>query len=379
MPVEVGLWRIGAGPGQVQRVNFRPMPDEAKLEDILATDLGIVDPNLLLIGRQVPTAHGKFIDLLALDPDGKLVVLELKRDKTPRDIVAQVLDYGSWIRTLDDEDIAALFNDFNRKHHPELAEQSLDEAFMTRFNVKELPETLNDGHELIVVAGELDPSTERIVTYLSDEYGAAINAVFFRFFQDNGAEYLSRVWLVDPSEVESKVAEVRADLPWNGEFYVSFGEASDRHWADARRYGYVAAGRGNWYTNTLKGLASGNRIWVNVPGQGYVGVGKVSESAVPITEFTVRDEHGQDRPIAELINEPPPVDAPEDMLEHYVRVHWIHTVPLSEAVHEKGFFGNQNTVARPKAKKWAHTIDRLKSRFHIQDEAEPQAALPAPD
>ena len=41
-----------------------------------------------------------YIDLLAIDADGNLHVLELKRDKTPRDVVAQVLDYGSWVTTL---------------------------------------------------------------------------------------------------------------------------------------------------------------------------------------------------------------------------------------------------------------------------------------
>jgi len=34
---------------------------------------------------------------------------------------------------------------------------------------------------------------------------------------------------------------------------------------------------------------------------------------------------------------------------------------------QKGFFGNQNSVAKPKAKKWVHTVERLKSRFGIRD------------
>jgi hypothetical protein len=50
-----------------------------------------------------------------------------------------------------------------------------------------------------------------------------------------------------------------------------------------------------------------------------------------------------------------------------VKVEWIKTVPLEDAIKEKGFFGNQNSVARPKAKKWAHTIERLKKRFEISE------------
>ena len=38
MSVEVGLWRVDGTGSQVRRVDFTPMPDEAKLEAILAAD-----------------------------------------------------------------------------------------------------------------------------------------------------------------------------------------------------------------------------------------------------------------------------------------------------------------------------------------------------
>jgi len=55
-----------------------------------------------------------------------------------------------------------------------------------------------------------------------------------------------------------------------------------------------------------------------------------------------------------------------DKAEYLVRVKWIKTVPENEAVKEKGFFGNQNTVARPRTPKWDHTVERLKIKFGIQ-------------
>jgi RecB family endonuclease NucS len=63
----------------------------------------------MLIGRQENTGLGGIIDLLAIAPDGSLVLIELKRDKTPRDVVAQSLDYASWVEKLQPEDIAAIF------------------------------------------------------------------------------------------------------------------------------------------------------------------------------------------------------------------------------------------------------------------------------
>jgi hypothetical protein len=107
----------------------------------------------------------------------------------------------------------------------------------------------------------------------------------------------------------------------------------------------------------------GARIWVNVPGQGYVGVGRVVEPAQPITTFTLPDASGQPRPIWEVVKNLPDRAKPEEQLEHYVRVEWIKTVPLEQAVKEKGFFGNQNSAAKPKSKKWPHTVERLKQRW----------------
>jgi RecB family endonuclease NucS len=81
------------------------VPLESKLEQLIETDPSILGQPLLLIGRQVPTAFGGIIDLLAVDADGYINVLELKRDRTPRDVVAQVLDYGSWVATLTHADV----------------------------------------------------------------------------------------------------------------------------------------------------------------------------------------------------------------------------------------------------------------------------------
>jgi len=69
MPIEVGIWRLGAKP---EKVNMSAIDSELKLEDALAKDLSILSSQLMLIGRQVPTSYGKFIDMLAMDISGNL-------------------------------------------------------------------------------------------------------------------------------------------------------------------------------------------------------------------------------------------------------------------------------------------------------------------
>ena len=56
---------------------------EGRLEDWLCKDIGLLSDDLLVIGRQIEQ-YGTPLDLLAVDRDGNLVVVELKRDRTPR-------------------------------------------------------------------------------------------------------------------------------------------------------------------------------------------------------------------------------------------------------------------------------------------------------
>lgn len=363
MPLELGVWRIDSG---LDPVDFGPLDIESRLEKILDENLGIALPNWLVIGRQVRTDHGLFIDLLAVDRDANLIVLELKRDKTYRDIVAQVLDYGAWVRELKDDRIAQIFDDYQKRWRKDQPLVSIDEAFEEKFGIT-MPDEMNTTHELVVVASSLDPSTERVVRYLADEYGVRINAVFFRVFRDGDREYLSRAWFRDPAEVSAGLGQETVEGEWNGEYYASFEYPEDIV-RDGLERGYIAAGGGSWYSKTLAMLEPGARVWVNRPGFGYVSVGVVAEEMQPVDEFTVSDGAGDHVPIVEVSQATkalkPATDDPE-AADYLVRVDWTKTVN-PKGVREKGFFGNQNSVARPVSPKWKHTVERLKTRLGVE-------------
>lgn len=307
-----------------------------------------------------------FVDLLAIDRDANLVVLELKRDKTYRDIIAQVLDYGSWVRGLKDDHIAQIFNEYQKRWHDDQAPVSIDEAFKAKFGV-EMPDELNSTHELVVVAASLDPSTERIVRYLAEEYGVRINAVFFRAFQDGARQYLSRAWFRDPAQVGAGGAEEEAVGEWNGEYYVSFGYSPEVI-RDGLERGYVVAGGSPWHSKTLELLTRGDRIWANRPSKGYVGVGVVTQEVRPVDEFTVQNAAGYRVPIVEesavAAGLRRAATNPETA-DYLVGVHWLKIEDPETPVHEKGLFGNQNSVARPTAPKWRFTVERLQAKFGV--------------
>jgi len=217
MPIQHAIWQVGQQPTQL---TGGKLASEALLEDMIVRDPRILSPEWMLIGRQEITTHGGRIDLLAIAPDGSLVLVELKRDRTPREIVAQALDYASWVADLGADRITQIYSRFKPG-------QSLETDFQQRFGAALDEDSLNHAHQIIIVAAELDPSTERIVQYLNDR-DIAINVLFFQVFEHSGQQLLSRAWLIDPSETQANAATTASGSkdkePWNGEFYVSFGE-----------------------------------------------------------------------------------------------------------------------------------------------------------
>ena len=195
MPIDMRIWRIR--DARLETVRTERLQSEESLENWLAADVSMVAPDLLVIGRQLTSPLGGILDLLAIDTNGDLAVLELKRDRTPRDVVAQALHYAAWARTLSWEQVDQIAS-----HH--LGGASLAEAFQRKFG-QPLPETINSSHRIYIIAAEMDPVSESIVRYLSEEYGANINVAFFRHFRDeDGGSYLGCSWLMEPAQVEDR-------------------------------------------------------------------------------------------------------------------------------------------------------------------------------
>jgi hypothetical protein len=356
MPIRTALWRVGPQP---QLLSESLLASEQLLEDMIVAAPKLLSDEWMLIGRQEDTGFGGRIDLLAIAPDGSLVLIEIKRDRTPREVVAQALDYASWVAKLRTEEIAAIYGRFS-------AGNSLDEDFRIRFGQALDEETLNQSHQIIIVAGALDASSERIVAYLG-ERKVPINVLCFQVFTHGHEQLLSRAWLLDPvhTQVSAAASPDRLNEPWNGEFYCSFGHSEERSWIDAVDYGFICGGGGAWYSRTLQLLGSGDRVWVKVPGSGFVGVGCVTGGAEPASTFKVRTPAGEvpvldvakrGSYLRQFLNDP-------ERCEYFVPIQWLQTVPIEMAVHEIGLFGNQNTVCKPTTPKWRSTVERLKLKF----------------
>ena len=195
---KIRLWTV-TPENTVSEIQSDGISLEEPLEKWLENDIAMLDPDLLVIGRQVKTNYGGIIDLLCIDADGALVVVELKRGKTPREVTAQALDYASWAKDLNSADIEAIADRY--------LERSLKEAFEAKFEV-DLPEVLNESHRSVVVAETIDESTERVVRYLAD-FGVPINVATVQHFKDSaGRQLLAQVYLVEPEMARAKARAV---------------------------------------------------------------------------------------------------------------------------------------------------------------------------
>ena len=215
------------------------LADEKELELLLRDNIEILNKDWLVISNQVKTKAGKLIDILCMDHDGDMVVVELKKDLTPREVTAQVIDYAASVSKMSVEEIAQIYLTFNNKN------ETLNDAFQKKFKAELDEGSVNQKVKMVIVAAKMDDGTERIIRFLRDTYQVDINILFFNVFQCGGERLISRAWFEEDMEEAAPTVSATKG-PWNGEYYVSFGEDEGRKWNDAQKYGFISAGGGPW-------------------------------------------------------------------------------------------------------------------------------------
>ena len=199
---QVRLWGITADR-KLSEIPARYVSLEQWIEDWLADDILVLDPSLLVIGRQVRTSFRGAVDLLCMDGDGNLVVVELKRGQTPRDVTSQALEYSSWVKNLEFEKVTSIADAYLG------GSGSLKTAFQEKFGA-DLPDELNQTHRSVIVAESVDASTDRIVRYLA-EMEVPINVATVQHFEDgSGRDLLAQVYLNEPESIQPRARRTSA-------------------------------------------------------------------------------------------------------------------------------------------------------------------------
>jgi len=119
----------------------------------------------------VTTEYDKFdktderLDLLALDKNGKLVVVELKRDKSGKRVELQAIKYAAYCSTLTINDVARLRKDFLRKKHEEKSEEDVKKEIFNFIGDEEF-DMIDEKPRIMLVSKEFTPEVTASVLWL---------------------------------------------------------------------------------------------------------------------------------------------------------------------------------------------------------------------
>src|SRR5690554_6022849 len=174
---------------QYKEQDFKQENIEEQLETWIENNpYCLLDEKVLIIGRQVTTNLGSIVDLLALDKSGDLVVIELKRDSTPRDTVAQILEYTSFVEDLSYQQLEEIFIDYTGEeninltdYHRNYFELQEDEAV-----------AFNKNQKLLIIAQVITKEVKQTATYLRKK-GLDFYCLEFKYFIDQNKEKLISV------------------------------------------------------------------------------------------------------------------------------------------------------------------------------------------
>ena len=163
---------------------------------------------LLIIGRQVTTNLNSSIDLLGVDREGNLAVVELKRDRTPRDTLAQALEYASFAATLSGDQLEEIYKLYTGDENASLAE---NHRGFFRLNESEIL-SLNKNQRIIIVGTEIAQPVRQSATYLRQK-GMLVTCLEFAYFQTVSNEQLLSISTVVGQEPIKSGAVSTETLP----------------------------------------------------------------------------------------------------------------------------------------------------------------------
>ena len=83
--------------GKLIEYTKTPVSTEFEIHDFIEKHPEILGKNIFVVGREVKTVDGNYIDLLGLNPNGDTIIIEIKKDQSPRKVIGQILEYAEWI------------------------------------------------------------------------------------------------------------------------------------------------------------------------------------------------------------------------------------------------------------------------------------------
>lgn len=185
---EVLLTIEGSSAVPVNRTSLPELSfqERAHLQEWILANPGILGPGVEIITCEYDgwqTAEGERVldrlDLLAIAPDGHLIVAELKREAAPHSIHMQAINYAAMVSRLTPHDVSELYAAHLGKRGRTVDADAALDRLTTEFLLTS--ETIRHPR-IVLIASDFPPSVTASVVWLNEQ-GVGLSLIRFRPYQ----------------------------------------------------------------------------------------------------------------------------------------------------------------------------------------------------
>lgn len=141
------------------------LQERRDIQEWIAANPGILGDDLLIIGKEFSgfDLTNERLDLLAVDENGKLVIIELKRDDTGADAHWQAIKYASYFSHTNADTIVAIF-----ANYAGISDMEAVNRLMQHINGDDL-NALNHDQRIILASHRFAPEVTSAVLWLNEK------------------------------------------------------------------------------------------------------------------------------------------------------------------------------------------------------------------
>lgn len=217
MGTEIKVWQIT--DKKLIPINTLPRDENISepydIEPWIASDSSIIGNDIVIIGRQVMTDSGP-LDLLGIDKNGNLVIIEIKRDKLPREALAQAIDYASDVADWSIEKITETLAAYLTKassHDLDINLEDYVRESLHKRNIDIENLDINYAQRIILIGFSVESALERMIKWLSDNSNIFINAIVLNYIKTSSGDKLLAKTSIVSEEIEKQ--KLRKGKPWD--------------------------------------------------------------------------------------------------------------------------------------------------------------------
>jgi len=205
MATEIKVWQIENGQLEPLETNMAQAgrTEIEHLEQWIKSNPSVLGQDLLIIGEQVQTKSGP-LDFLGIDRSGNAVIIELKRERIPREALAQAIDYTSDVASWDFDKLS---EECERYRAQPLDTYMADSNIFEGVNLEDI--LVNQAQRILLVGTRIEEPLQRMIEWLSDNYGVAVNALVFKYIRSRSGDELIARTMIIPEEVEQERRQQR--------------------------------------------------------------------------------------------------------------------------------------------------------------------------